>query len=112
MKEKELSYSETARNEIAGMCDTVQEMFEVAKSAFENGDYTLLPKLTAYEEKVDALKKNLTANHFTRLSSNSCSVTHSPYYTSTVAGLERVADHLVNVGYSIQNPTGSQKEHL
>jgi Na+/phosphate symporter len=58
------------------------------------------------------MKKTLTANHFARLSNNDCSVTHSPYYTSTVAGLERVADHLVNVGYSIQNPTGSQKEHI
>ena len=55
---------------------------------------------------------DFTAKHYTRLSEGSCSVTHSPYYTSTVMGLERVADHLVNVGYSIQNPTGSQKEHL
>lgn len=28
----------------------------------------------------------------------------------SISGLERVADHLVNVGYSIVNPTGSQKE--
>ena len=60
---------------------------------------------------MDNMKDQLTSNHYARLSNNSCSVTHSPYYTSTVMGLERVADHLVNVGYSIQNPTGSQKEH-
>ena len=34
----------------------------------------------------------------------------SPYYSSVVVGLERVADHLVNVGYSIVSPIGSQKE--
>lgn len=112
MKQKALSFSQTAQDEIATMCDAVTEMFAIAKAAFENLDYTLLPKLTAYENKVDDMKKALTASHFDRLSHNSCSVTHSPYYTSTVAGLERVADHLVNVGYSIQNPTGSQKEHL
>jgi len=27
-----------------------------------------------------------------------------------VAGLERVADHLINVGYSIVNPTGSETQ--
>ena len=110
MKQKELAYSQTAQEEIATMCDAVTQMFAVAKEAFENLDYKLLPELTAYENKVDEMKKTLTGNHFTRLSNNSCSVTHSPYYTSTVTGLERVADHLVNVGYSIKNPTGSQKE--
>jgi len=112
MKQKELVYSQEAQDEISSMCNAVMEMFAVAKEAFENLDYKLLPELTVYENKVDGMKKNLTDNHFVRLSNNSCSVTHSPYYTSTITGLERVADHLVNVGYSIQNPTGSQKERV
>lgn len=110
MKAKGLDYSQTAKEEIASMCDTVIEMFAVAKDVFENLNRTRLPELTDYENKVDGMKKTLTANHFARLSNNDCSVTHSPYYTSTIVGLERVADHLVNVGYSIKNPTGSQKE--
>ena len=112
MQKKELGYSQVAREEISSMCDTVLAMFAVAKDAFENLNRERLPELTVFENKVDDMKKRLTDNHFGRLSSNSCKVTHSPYYTSTVMGLERVADHLVNVGYSIQNPTGSQKEHL
>ena len=112
MVQKELAYSKEAQEEISSMCDAVTEMFGIAKKAFENLDRSLLPELTNYENKVDGMKKTLTANHFARLSNNSCSVTHSPYYTSTVVGLERVADHLVNVGYSIQNPTGSQKQRV
>jgi len=112
MQTKKLSYSKQANDEIRMMCDTVLSMFAVAKDAFENQNFARLPELTAYEEQVDGLKKSLTAKHYTRLADGSCHVTHSPYYTSTVVGLERVADHLVNVGYSIQNPTGSQKEHL
>ncbi len=111
MKQKELVYSQTAKDEIASMCDTVLAMFAIARDAFVNLDYRRLPELTAFENQVDGMKKCLTDNHFGRLSNNDCKVTHSPYYTSTVMGLERVADHLVNVGYSIQNPTGSQKEH-
>ena len=57
------------------------------------------------------MKRDFSAKHFARLSEGNCSLDVSPYYTSTVTGLERVADHLVNIGYSIQNPTGSQKEH-
>ena len=109
MKAKGLAYSQTAQDEIAEMCDSVVSMFAVAKSAFENHDLSVLPKIAEFENIVDNMKDQLTANHFTRLSTNACHVTHSPYYTSTIIGLERVADHLVNVGYSIQNPTGSQK---
>ncbi len=112
MKQKELCYSQVAQEEIARMCDGVMEMFAVAKAALENQDHSLLPKLTEYEEQMDDMKDRLMASHFARLSANACSVTHSPYFTSTVTGLERVADHLVNVGYSIKNPTGSQKERV
>ncbi len=112
MNQKGLKYSDTALTEIQGMCNEVLSMFAVARNAFETANYELLPELTAYENRVDDMKKELTAKHYTRLADGSCSVTHSPYYTSTVAGLERVADHLVNVGYSISNPTGSQSEHL
>ena len=56
------------------------------------------------------MKKELIAGHFARLAEGNCSVDVSPYYSSVVVGLERVADHLVNVGYSIVSPVGSQKE--
>lgn len=112
MQQKELVYSADAQAELRGMCDQVMAMFAVAKDAFHNLNFDRLPELTRYENQVDEMKKTLTAQHYTRLAEGSCSVTHSPYYSSSVMGLERVADHLVNVGYSIQNPTGSQKEHL
>lgn len=60
---------------------------------------------------VDEKKDELIASHFTRLAEGNCNVDVSPYYSSLVAGLERVADHLVNIGYSIINPIGSQKQN-
>ena len=56
------------------------------------------------------MKKNLISSHFARLAEGNCTVEVSPYYSSLISGLERVADHLVNVGYSIMNPIGSQRE--
>jgi phosphate:Na+ symporter len=82
----------------------------ISKDAFENRNKERLQELTALENTVDNMKKALTANHFLRLAEGNCSMDVSPYYSSAVAGLERVADHLVNVGYSIMNPVGSQKE--
>ena len=85
-------------------------MLEIAKDAFENLNRTGLSTLAELEEEVDSMKKELTANHFARLAEGNCNMAVSPYYASAVSGLERVADHLVNVGFSIVNPIGSQKE--
>lgn len=109
MIEKKISFSENAQGEIAGMRKSIMQMFDISKDAFENMNKERLPELTALEEGVDVRKQELIANHFERLAEGNCNVDVSPYYSSVVLGLERVADHLVNVGYSIKNPTGSQK---
>ncbi|MBR2622709.1 MAG: Na/Pi cotransporter family protein [Clostridia bacterium] len=110
MKAKGLQFSDTAKAEISKMRESVMKMLAIAKEAFETLRKDGLPDLTALENTVDDMKKELTANHFARLAEGTCRVELSPYYSSTVAGLERVADHIVNVGYSILNPTGSQSE--
>ena len=110
MKEKGLEFSERAKDEIKQMREDIMQMLALAKQAFEGLDESCLPSLSALENKVDGLKKSLTANHFTRLAEGKCTPSLSPYFSSTVAGLERVADHLVNVGYSILNPIGAQPD--
>ena len=109
MSEKSLSFSAVAVDELKELCVTVTKMFDISKDAFENLNKEKLGELAALEAKTDEMKKQLTASHFARLAEGNCSVDHSPYFSSAVARLERVADHLVNVGYSILNPTGSQK---
>ena len=91
---------------VAGDFDHV---LTIAKDAFDNLNRARLPELAALEDETDTMKKELTSSHFARLAEGGCSMEVSPYYSSTVAGLERVADHLVNVGYSIVNPIGSQE---
>lgn len=111
MSSKGLKFSENAHSELGKMRTNIMRMFEISKDAFENLNREGLPRLTVLEEATDDMKKELMAEHFNRLADGDCKVELSPYYSSTVTGLERVADHLVNVGYSIINPTGSQKEN-
>lgn len=110
MAAKKLTFSETARSGITRMRENMMQMFDISKDAFENLNRAQLPQLTQLEEGMDGMKKDLIASHFARLAEGNCSVDVSPYYSSVILGLERVADHLVNVGYSIVNPTGSQKD--
>jgi phosphate:Na+ symporter len=110
MQSKKIEFSERAYNDIKVMHEVVAQMLEVAKDAFENLNKANLSKLTDLENKVDEMKKEFISSHFLRLAEGNCNLEVSPYYSSAIAGLERVADHLVNVGYSIINPVGSQKE--
>ena len=109
MRQKEIAFSDKAQMGITKMREQILQMFTISKDVFENLNKQELSKLTALEEDVDGMKKDLIASHFVRLAEGICSAKVSPYYSSLVSGLERVADHLVNVGFSIINPTGSQK---
>lgn len=110
MIDKKIAFSEKAQKEILSMREIIREMFVISKDAFENNNKRKLKGLTTLEEKVDDKKTELIANHFARLAEGNCNIDVSPYYSSVVVALERVADHLVNVGYSIVSPTGSQQE--
>ena len=109
MHGKNIRFSDTAKSDIKDMSERVSAMLEIAKDAFENLNKSRLSELTELENKVDDMKMDLTASHYSRLAEGNCSIEVSPYYSSAILGLERVADHLVNVGYSIVNPVGSQK---
>ena len=110
MIEKKMEFSDKARAEIVGMHNNIMEMIDVSKDVFENLNRDHLPALASLEETVDVQKKELIACHFGRLAEGACNVDLSPYYSSVIVGLERMGDHLINVGYSILNPTGSQKD--
>lgn len=108
MQNDGLQFSERAMAELKGMQDKVLQMFEIATTVFDEEKSARLKELTALENEIDELKKTLSAKHYARLGAGECRIELSPYFASYVAGLERVADHLVNVGYSILNPTGSE----
>ena len=112
MVEKELQFSQDAKEEIAEMSSKIIRMFDLTVDIFDtdkaDASISKLAELSLLEAETDKLKKKNLAKHYTRLSSNACDAAHSPYYVSIITRLERVGDHLVNVGYSVVNPTGSQ----
>ena len=106
MVDKDLAFSDTAKKEFQEMFDVIEKMFVLAFAIFDNGTRVNLRKLHDLETKTDELKNRLSSAHYERIQKNTCKMENSPFYTTLVSELERVADHLVNVGYSIVNPTG------
>ena len=106
MSSEELSFSSAAKDEIVEMDKVVVDMFSVAREVFENKDLSALDSLKKQEEKTHELKQAFYNAHYERVLKDECSQKMTPYMSSLIVELERVADHLTNIGYSILNPTG------
>ena len=110
MHEKGIKFSSVAEAELKTMFDTVEQMFAIAIKTFDTSIDVDLKELSELESKTDDLKHQLSISHFERLAQENCTMELGGYFTSIISGLERVGDHLVNIGYSIQDPTGNQNE--
>ena len=106
MVDNDLAFSETAKKEFQEMFDIIDKMFDLSYVIFHDQSQENLKKLHDLETQTDALKNKLSSAHYERIQNNTCKMENSPFYTTLVSELERVADHLVNIGYSIVNPTG------
>lgn len=103
------AFSPAGEAEVKGMYKKVMEMYDIALQSFDDIETSHIQTLDMYEDQLDNLKEQLSASHYERLTDGVCSIDMGENYFSLVSGLERVGDHLVNIGYSIYNPTGSQE---
>ncbi|OQC10855.1 MAG: Na+/Pi-cotransporter [Tenericutes bacterium ADurb.Bin087] len=106
LADKDLAFSELAKAEINSLNAVVMEMFTLTRTIFETRDAKLLKTLHELEEKADAYKTLFFNNHYDRIKNKSCVFELSPFYSTFLGDLERVSDHLNNIGFSIVNPTG------
>ena len=111
MAGEDLKFSEIARYEFTGYANVLKEMFEISSKIFMNRDYDDLKRLHDLEEETDNLKEVLSNSHFERIKKNECNNELSPFHSNLLTELERCADHLTNIGYSIVNPTGDEVKH-
>ena len=112
MSSSKLHFSEKALSDISNMGNKITQMLTISKDAFENINKSHLSELAALEDNIDKMKKNYISAHFARLADGNCNFEVSPYYASAVSDMERVADHLINIGYSIVNPVGKLTEDI
>lgn len=103
---EELSFSDTAKGEFDQLMAVIIQMFDVAEKCFDSNNMADIKELKYLEGETDRLKTLLSSKHFDRISTGNCNVKMSPFYSSLVSELERVADHLFNIGYAFINPTG------
>ena len=109
LEENDLKFSQTAIKELDRFFDLIMDMSDLTIDIFKNEEYHKLKKLHELEEHSDVLAKELSDNHYKRMTANECNGALSDDFATLISELERVADHLTNIGYSVINPTGDEE---
>lgn len=109
LEENELRFSNVAIKEIDVFFELIMDMSDVTIDIFKNEQYQKLDKLHELEDRSDVLAKELSDNHYKRMTANECNGALSDDFATLISELERVADHLTNIGYSVINPTGDEE---
>ena len=101
LKDKEMTFSENAKNELAVICGAVSEVASYARDAFVTGNLAIADQVEPLEEVVDDLKEALRTRHIRRLQKGQCSIEVGFVWADLLTGLERISDHSSNIAVCI-----------
>ena len=91
-------FSADAQQELAEMLELVNLMIEKSvKYMLDSHDQNLVNEIAEIEGKVDQMEKELQQHHIDRLTAQECTAEAGMIFSDVVSGLERVADHILNI---------------
>ncbi len=102
LREENLVLSSDAMTELSDVVNKINELYNVSFLAFDDRDVSILPTVAEIEEQIDDMSSALEGKHIERVKKGSCTAQTGSVYLQTVSNLERVADHITNVAFSIK----------
>ena len=97
IRNKGLSFSVHAKQELAVLTAAVREVMDLALDAFLQNNPALAAKVEPLEQVVDTLKEQLRNRHILRLQKGECTIELGFVWSDLLTSLERVADHCSNI---------------
>ena len=101
MWERELNFSEAARQGLSVLVAAVSEGINLATKAFRDNDLEAIYHIEPLEDVVDQLCEALRTDHINRLKEGRCEIQAGIQYLDAVTQLERISDHCSNVAARI-----------
>ena len=105
-----ISFSKDAQRELGEMLDMVNTLIHYSVELFVTGKEDHINDINALEAKVNQKERELQKLHVDRLTRNECTPEAGIIFSDIVSGLERVADHAVNIAFCVIN--AEQEEAL
>lgn len=101
LRESGGKFSAKAVGEIESACITVNSLTDCVIKAYERCDGKMLEQALEIEDSIDRITNRMASNHIARLELGECAPDIGAYYISLAAGIERIADHYINVAKTI-----------
>ncbi|MBQ8301450.1 MAG: Na/Pi cotransporter family protein, partial [Clostridia bacterium] len=99
--DKDIHFSDKARQEITIMVNAVSEIIDLTINAFANNDVKLAYKVEPLEDVIDRLRTDLKDRHIKRMQEGRCTINQGFVFTDYITALEKISDHCANVGAAI-----------
>ncbi|HBH95000.1 MAG TPA: Na/Pi cotransporter [Ruminococcaceae bacterium] len=112
INEKNLDFSDKAKEELRIYIAAITEIVDLAFTAFETGDITKAKTVEPLEEVIDNLRNELKKHHIKRLRKGKCTIETGFVLQDLLTNFERIADHCSNIAVCIiQIQEGSFEAH-
>ena len=110
MKKYDAHFMTQTEEELQRIYSEIPQMFTLALDSFKTRKINNLKKVAEMQSEIKTLISSTRDVHSTRLNSNMYSIEVSKSLYSVLFSLERVADHIVNIAFSICSDTGSKAD--
>ena len=97
-----LEFSPNVMLNIGFMKNKINDLYDKTDEVFLTKNLTKLPEADVIEEEIDIMRKQLIDDHLERLNRNECHPQNNAVYVNLVNNLERAADHMIYIAYSVK----------
>ena len=97
MTRKGLTFSASAKNELATVTAAIREILSLSLKAFERHDTAIASQVEPLEQVIDTLKEQMRTRHILRMQQGHCSIEAGFVLSDLLTDLERTSDHCSNI---------------
>lgn len=108
--EKNIFFSDDAKEEIDIIMKAVTEILEISTEAFCDGVVENVKKIEALEEAIDEMCKRLRAFHIDRVQRGECTIEMGFVFNDLLVNFERVSDHCSNIAFCVMHSSDVNAE--
>ena len=98
----ELVFSPNVALHVGFMKNKINALYEKSDEVFMTKNISKIAEADVIEEDIDLMRKQMIDDHMERLKTKKCSPQNSGVFVNLVNNMERAADHMIYIAYSVR----------